>query len=69
MSKTKEKEKIQVRINYGKDQNPPTDIDEIFLYRDDPKLDYVNEVKYLKADSHSYKEGEFTETTVEKKEG
>lgn len=63
MTKTKEKDKIQVRINKGADQNPPSDVDEVFLYRDDP---YVNEVKYVKPGT--YKEGEYTEATVEKKE-
>lgn len=66
MTKTKDKEKIQVRINYGKDQNPPLDVDEVFLSRDEP---YVNEVKYLPVGKHDYKPGEFTEATVEKKEG
>lgn len=69
MTKTKDRDKIQVRINYGKDQNPPIDIDEIFLNRDDPSDPslYVNETKYVTAGDHSYKEGEFTEATVEKK--
>lgn len=63
--KSKPKPAVQVRINYGKDQNPPVETDEVFLYRDEP---YVNEVKYLKAGEHSYKEGEFTEATIDKKE-
>lgn len=53
----KDEGKVQVRINHGED------VDEVFLYRDEP---YLNEVKYVKPGT--YKEGEFAESTVEKKE-
>ena len=58
---SKAKDKIQVRIN--RDPRHP-DIEEVFLYREEP---YLNEVKYAKPGV--YKEGEFAESTVEKKEG
>lgn len=57
-TKTKEKDKINVRIVEGEN-----DMDEVFLTRDDP---YVNEVKYVPRGT--YKEGSFTEETLGKKE-
>lgn len=58
MSKTKEKDKIQVvRIN-----PIDGDMEEVFLYREDP---YVNEVRRVKAGT--FKVGAFTEETIEKK--
>lgn len=59
MSKTKEKEKIEVvRINSVSEE-----LDEVFLYREDP---YMNKAVYAKPGI--YKLGAFTEDTIEKKE-
>jgi hypothetical protein len=61
MTKTKEKEKIEVvRINPVNDET-----DEVFLYRDTEGLPYVNEAVYVP--KGTYKLGAFTEETVEKK--
>ncbi len=58
MTKTKEKDKIEVvKINSINEE-----LDEVFLYREDP---YVNEVK--RVPSGTYKLGAFTEDTLEKK--
>jgi hypothetical protein len=58
MTKTKEKDKIEVvRINPVDDET-----EEVFLYREEP---YVNEVHY--APKGLYKLGTFTEPTIEKK--
>lgn len=60
MTKTKEKDKIQVvKIDPVDDET-----EAVYLYRDEP---YVNEVKYAK--KGTYKVGTFTEETIEKKEG
>ena len=56
-NKTKEKDKINVRIIEGENGT-----DEVFLTRDEP---YVNEVKYVPRGT--YKEGSFTEETIGKK--
>ena len=58
MTKTKEKEKIEVvKINPVDDET-----EEVFLYREDP---YVNEVR--RAPKGLYKLGTFTEPTIQKK--
>lgn len=60
MSKTKEKDKIQVvRIELSEDGT----FEEVALYREEP---YFNEVRYAKPGV--YKLGAFTEETIEKKE-
>lgn len=59
MSKTKDKDKIEViRINPVDDET-----EEVFLYREEP---YLNEVK--RAPKGVYKIGAFTESTIEKKD-
>lgn len=59
MSKTKERDKIQVMsIN----PVPGKDEEEVFLYREDP---YYNETVYVKPGT--YKLGAFAEDTIEKK--
>lgn len=60
MSKTKDKDKIEVvRINTSDDG----ETEEVFLYREEP---YFNEVRYAKPGT--YKLGTFTEKTIESKE-
>jgi hypothetical protein len=58
MSKTKERDKIKVlRVTPMGDGR-----EEVALYREDP---YFNELRY--APEGTYKEGSFTEDTIEKK--
>jgi hypothetical protein len=69
MSKTKERDKIEVvAINPvpGKDADG-NDREEVFLKREDPNNpeSYINEARYVKAGT--YKLGTFTEDTIEKK--
>ena len=59
MSKTKERDKIQVVAIYP---IPGKDVEEVFLYREEP---YYNERVEVKAGT--YKLGAFTEDTIEKK--
>lgn len=59
MTKTKDKEKIEVvRVNSIDEKT-----DEVFLYREDP---YVNEVR--RVPSGTFKLGAVTEAAIEKKE-
>lgn len=59
MSKTKDKDKIEVVKINSVDEHT----DEVFLYRKDP---YVNKAIY--APAGTFKLGAFTEDTIEKKE-
>jgi hypothetical protein len=65
MPKTRERDKIEVvAINpTGTKDTDGDDLEEVFLYREEP---YLNEARYAKAGT--YKLGAYTEGTIHKKE-